>query len=133
MVLYHIAQWLIENGLLQAFETDVFMEKMPLDKYGASFYSVGDDIRVSNTKSSQGFEIEYRHAADSRVAVDKLEKIAMFIRAAHPCTLPVIPNVSNRKYVRCSFSNVSNVQNLGEDGNGHIIFKIYGRIVYNKI
>jgi len=133
MLNLHILQWLVQNNLLQGIDVDAFFEKMPLDKYGASIYAVGDDIRVSNTKSSQIFEIEYRHATDNRVAADKLEKIAMFMRMAHPCTLPAVLNVSNRKYTHCSFNNVSNVQNLGEDGSGHTIFKITGRIVYNKI
>ena len=132
MITLHILQYLIENGLLSSMNGDAFYEKMPLDKFGASIYSVGDDIYLSPSRSAQLFEIEYRHATDTRVAVDRLEKIAMALRQAHPCTLPVVPNVSNRKYTRCQFSNISNVQNLGEDGNGHVIFKIMGRVTYSR-
>lgn len=133
MLTLHLLQYLVDLGLLTGIDVDAFYERMPLDKYGASIYSVGGEALVSNTKSSQLFEIEYRHASDNRAAVDKLEKIAMALRKAHECQLPAVPNVSNRKYTRCHFRDISSVQNIGEDGNGKIIFKITGQVIFNKI
>lgn len=133
MITLHILQYLVQLGFLQGVDIDAFDERMPLNKYGVSIYSVGDDMRVSNTKIAQMFELECRHATDYRAAKDKLEKIAMALRSDHPCVLPEVPGVSIRTYKNCNFDNISNVQNIGDDASGRTIFKITGRIVYNKI
>lgn len=128
----HIAQYLIEQGFATAHNVDVFSEAMPLDKYGVSVYSVGGETALSRTKSSLLFDIEARHETDSRVARDKLEKIAQHLRNAKPCELPIIPGVSHRQYTSCQFYNIGNVQFLGDDSEGKSIFKITASIVYIK-
>lgn len=133
MITLHILQYLIGQGFITAINTDAFDESMPLGKYGLSIYSAGGETSLTRTRSSQVFELEYRHATDSRVSKDKLEKIAQHLRNVSTCQLPTIPNVSNRKYTRCQFRNVGNIQFLGEDSESKPIFKLTAEIVYNKV
>lgn len=132
MITLHILQYLIENGLLTGIDVDAFDEYMPLDEFGVSIYSVGGERKTGRTSNTQIFELESRHATDRRVAKDKLEKIAQLFQSDYPCTLPIVPTVSNRQYTHCTFTNIGNVQNMGQDSEGKTIFKLTVQINYKK-
>ena len=132
MITLHILQYLIDNGFLTAIDTDAFDEYMPLDLYGVSIYSVGGERATGRTTNSQIFELESRHDTDRRAAKDKLEKIAQFFQADYLCTLPTVPGVSTRQYTHCTFLNIGNIQNLGQDSEGKTIFKLTAQINYKK-
>lgn len=133
MITLHLLEYLKQNGFGTAIDTDLHFEKLPLDKNGIAIYSVGGERPYGPRGRSQLFELECRHATDDRAAMDKLEKIAEHLSTVFVlCDLPIIPDVSNRQYIKCRIVDMGNIQNLGLDSNDRVIFKLTARISYIK-
>lgn len=128
MVTLHLIEYLKQNG----FDQDFFFEDLPLGQLGVAIYSVGGERPYGGRGKSQMFELEAR-AKTNLHAVDVLEKIAEHFTNDYAIPeLPTVEGKSLRRYTNCRILDLSNIQNLGRDANGKIIFKLTGRIIYKK-
>jgi hypothetical protein len=132
MVTLHLLEYLKQKGFGTAIDADLFFESLPLGKNGVAIYSVGGERPYGARGKSQMFELESR--GDSNLTgMNSLEKIAEHFATGFALgDLPIIPEVSNRKYTNCRILDMSNIQNIGKDANDRVIFKITARIIYSK-
>lgn len=132
MISYHLLEHLRLQGFGTAIDTDLFWEKLPLDKTGVAIFSVGGARPYGRRHMSQTFDLECRGESDL-LGMHTLEKIAEhFADDFVLCDLPTIAGVSNRQYKQCRIMDMTNIQNLGLDANDRVIFKITARIIYQK-
>lgn len=132
MISLHLLEYLKDKGFGVARDKDLFFESLPLGKTGIAIYSVGGERPYGGRSKSQLFELESR-GVDNLTGYHVLEKIAEHFTADYSIgDLPIIPNVSNRKYTNCRILDVGNILNLGQDANDRVIFKITARIIYKK-
>lgn len=132
MVTLHLLEYLRLNNFGTAIDTDLFFEKLPLEKNGIAIYSVGGERAYGRRSMSQSFELESRGESDI-LGMHNLEKIAEhFADEFVICDLPTIDEVSTRQYKRCRIVDMGNILNLGLDPKDRVIFKLSARIIYSK-
>lgn len=133
MVTLHILRYLQENGF-GTIDTDLFFEKLPLDKTGVAIYSRGGERAYGRSRCVQNFDLYCRGSSDLTGA-DKLDKIAAFFSENYDnlCDLPTISGVSNRQYTNARITVIDNVENLGLDDNDRIIYRLGATIIYAKL
>lgn len=130
MVTLHILQLLQDNGF-GTIDTDLFWEKLPLNKAGVAIYSRGGAVTYGKRKIGQNFDLYSRGTSDLRGA-DKLEKIQEFFAEEYTvCTLPTTAK-SLKEYKKCRIVPTSTVQNQGIDENDRVIFVTSAQIIYEK-
>ncbi|UNQ40947.1 hypothetical protein MPC38_06765 [Prescottella equi] len=128
MVTLHLLEYLKGKG----FGPNLFFEELPLGKTGIGIYSVGGERPYGGRSRSQLFDLESRGGSNLS-GMDALEKIAEhFAEEFFLGDLPTIEEVSLRKYTNCRVVDMSNIQNLGQDAEGRVIFKLTGRLIYKK-
>lgn len=135
MITIHILQFLIDNlDGLNAIDTDCWFENMPLDKYGLLIVSTSGIKSRGVRTASQNFDLYYRHDKSNVVAVKMLEDIVQLLSASYgnACTLPAVPKYSDRTYSRVVFDSITTIENLGENSNGRVLFRIGARVIFNK-
>lgn len=131
MIGLHLLKFLEDEGHGEI-DTDLFWEKMPLDKDGVTFFSRGGAITHRNNAVRQAFDLYSRHTHDT-YAADALEKIWETFTENYPtCTLPAVPNYSNKTYEKTRIRPTLNVENLGMDEESKIVFRLSGEIIYVK-
>ena len=133
MVTLHILEYLKEHGFGTAIDTDLFFEKLPLDKNGVAIFSRGGERTWGKRRAVQSFDLYCRGTSDLTGA-DKLDKVATFFSDNYDylCTLPIVPGVSNRIYTRARITTIDNVENLGLDENDRVIYRLGASIIYEK-
>lgn len=133
MVTLHILEYLRENGFGTEIDTDLFFEKLPIDKTGVAIFSRGGERTYGRRRAAQRFDLYCRGSSDLTGA-DELEKIATFFSDNYDelCTLPTIPGVSNRNYAKARITTIDNIENLGLDTNDRVIFRLGAEIIYEK-
>jgi hypothetical protein len=132
MVTLHLLEYLKQKGFGTAIDTDLFFESFPMDKNGLAIYSVGGERPYGARGKSQMFELESK--GDSNLTgMNNLEKIAEHFASSFSLgELPIVPDMSNRKYTNGRILGMSNIQNIGKDANERVIYKITARIIYKK-
>ena len=131
MITMHLLQFLSNEGHGTIDET-LHWEKMPLNKDGVAIFSRGDVVTQRNSRVAQAFDLYSRDTHDL-YAADKLEKILETFWANQPtCTLPAVPQYSNKVYQNTIIQPITNVENLELDQEGKIVFRLSGRIIYEK-
>lgn len=133
MVTLHLLQYLLENGYGTALDTDLFFEKLPLDKTGLAIYSRGGEGSYGRSRAVQSFDLYSRGTSDLTGA-DKLDKIKAFFAENYDnlCELPTVPNISNRQYKKARITTIGGVENLGIDENDRVIFRLGASVIYEK-
>ena len=131
MITLHILQLLQDNGF-GVIDTDLFFEKLTLDKKGLYITSRGSSMS-RGTRQAQAFDI-YARGANDVDGAKKLEQVIEFLKEAYAdvCTLPIVPSISLTRYTNCSIQPTSNIESAGLDANNRIIYVISGQINYNK-
>lgn len=134
MITLHILQYLKENGFGTAIDTDLFFEKLPLDKTGVAIYSRGGERTYGRRRAVQNFDL-YSRGTNDLTGADKLDKIALFFSDNYDqlCELPMIPSVSNRQYAKARITAIDNVENIGIDENDRVIYRLGASIIYEKL
>ena len=133
MVTYHLLEYLRENGFGTAIDTDLFFEKVPLDKTGVAIFSRGGTRAYGRRKEVQRFDLYSRGTSDLSGA-DKLDKIATFFQDTYDtlCTLPTIEGKSNRRYEKARITEIGDIENIGQDDSDRVIFRLSAQIIYQK-
>lgn len=134
MVTLHLLEYLKANSFGTAIDTDLFFEKLPLDKTGVAIFSRGGERTYGRRNAVQRFDLYSRGTSDLTGA-DKLDKIATFFSDNYDnlCELPTVPGVSNRRYTRARITAIDNVENLGLDENDRVIYRLGAQIIYEKL
>lgn len=133
MVTLHLLQHLKDNGFGTAIDTDLFFEKLPLDKTGVAIFSRGGESSFATRRSVQRFDLYSRGGSDLS-GYDKLDKIRTFFQDTYDdlCTLPTVAGVSNRVYKKARITAIDNIENLGLDENDRVIYRLGAQIIYEK-
>lgn len=133
MITLHLLQYLKENGFGTAIDTDLFFEKLPLDKTGVAIFSRGGERTYGRRRAEQRFDL-YSRGTSNLTGYDKLEKIATFFSDQYDelCTLPTVPSVSNRQYTKARITTIDNIENLGLDENDRVVYRLGATIIYEK-
>lgn len=133
MITLHLLQYLKDNGFGTAIDTDLFFEKLPLGKNGVAIFSRGGERAYGRRSSAQRFDLYSRGSSDL-TGYDKLDKIGTFFSDNYDelCTLPTIPDVSNRTYEKARITVIDNIENLGLDENDRVIYRLGAEVIYQK-
>lgn len=133
MITLHLLQYLLDNGFGTDIDTDLFFEKLPLDKTGVAIFSRGGPRDYGRRRAVQRFDLYSRGTSDLTGA-DKLDKIATFFQDSYDelCTLPIVPGVSNRQYEKARITEIDNVENIGQDETDRVIFRLGAQVIYEK-
>ena len=130
----HILEYLKDNGFGTAIDEDLWFENMPLDKFGLLIVSTGGIKQRGRRTSSQTFDIYSRSAISNVDGYKVLEDITQLLGASYGnvCTLPDVPQYSDRTYSRVVFDPITTVENLGENANGRVLYRIGAQVIFNK-
>jgi len=133
MVTLHLLEYLRNNGFGTAIDTDLFFEKLPLDKSGIAIFSRGGEATYGRRRCVQRFDLYSRGSSDL-TGMDILDKIRTFFSDNYDdlCTLPAVPGVSNREYKRARITAMDNIENLGLDENDRVIYRLGAEVIYEK-
>lgn len=132
MVTLHVLQYLQDNGFGTRDES-LFFEKLPLGKVGVAIFSRGGEKTFGRRRALQRFDL-YSRGSDDMTGMNILDNISTFFSDNYDdlCTLPVVPNVSNRQYTKARITGIGNVENLGLDENDRVIYRLACEIIYAK-
>lgn len=132
MITLHILQ-LLEDNDFGVIDTDLFFEKLGLDKVGLYITSRGSSLS-RGTRTTQLFDI-YSRGSDDVDGMERLERVLEFLTEAEGtvCDLPAVPGVSTNVYKNVDLEPTSNVENVGLDANNRVIYVISGQVRYNKL
>lgn len=119
---------LLENNSLGVIDTDLFFQKLTLDKVGVYISDIGDPI-TRGSRTTQSFELYSRGKTDVE-GYQKLEAILDFMKAVYStaCTLPPVPPISSKEYKNVTIKPLSTITNVGLDAKQRSIYVIQGQI-----
>lgn len=122
---------LLENEGFGVIDTDLFFQKLTLDKKGLYIADIGDPI-TRGVRLSQSFELFARGNSD----VDghkKLSQVLKFLKDSYSiCDLPAVPPMTEDGYANVTIKPTSSITNVGLDDNNRIIYSIQGQIIYKE-
>lgn len=121
---------LLEDEGFGTIDTDLFFQKLTLDKKGIYIADVGTP-NEKGLRETQGYEILARGTSDID-GYKKLNSIRKFIRdEGHSiCELPPVAPITNKTYKNVTLSRPSSITNVGLDAQNRIIYSITGTIMY---
>lgn len=126
---------LLQDSGFGTIDTDLFFQKLTLDKTGLYISDIGDPL-VRGQRKTQSFEL-YSRAENDVDGYKQLSAILEFLEESYSgvCELPEVI-IQGRTLTR-GYSNVTilptgNITNVGLDGNNRIIYAIQGQIIYKK-
>lgn len=133
MITLHILEYLKDNGFGTAIDTDLFFEKLPLDKQGVAIFSRGGEATYGRRRAVQRFDLYSRGSSDL-TGYHKLDEIRTFFSDNYDnlCELPTVPGVSNRVYQKARITAIDNIENLGLDDGDRVIYRLGAEIIYEK-
>lgn len=130
MITLHFLQYLSDNGF-GILEEALFWESMPIDGIGIGILSRGGPLQRGRL-ASQTADL-YSRGANDLVGGDNLEKIWEFLADNEfVCSLPPVPNKSLKTYTKVNIIPVSNLENLGKDETGRMIWRCSYQLNYVK-
>jgi hypothetical protein len=137
MITLHILQLLSDNGFGTVaytgneVEADLFFEKLPLDKAGVYIVSRGAPLSRGQ-RTVQAFDL-YARGVNDLEGGQKLEAILQYFTDTYvQCTLPIVPDYSDKEYKRVTVEPTSNVQNVGVDDTDRVIYVVSAQATYSK-
>lgn len=121
---------LLENNGFGTIDTDLFFQKLTLDKKGLYISNIGDPYTRGQRKT-QSFEL-YARGINDVDGYKKLEDVLDFLQASYStvCTLPPVPPITTKEYKNVTILPLSTITNVGLDANNRIIYSITGQIIY---
>lgn len=121
---------LLQDEGFGTIDTDMFFQKLTLDKKGIYIADVGTP-NAKGTRETQGYELLARGNSDID-GYKLLNEIRKFIRdEGHSiCELPPIPPISTQSYKNVTLSRPSSITNVGLDAQNRIIYSLTGTILY---
>jgi len=121
---------LLEDNDFGEIDTDLFFQKLTLDKKGLYIADIGDSL-TRGQRRTQSFELLARGDNDTD-GYKMLSDILDFLRECYSdvCELPAVPPISSTVYTNVTILPTSTITNVDLDGNNRIIYSITGQIIY---
>lgn len=121
---------LLEDGGFGVIDSNLFFQKLTLDKKGLYIADIGDPVS-RGTRRSQSFELLARGASDVD-GYKLLNDVMDFIKQSYStvCELPPVPPITLDGYTNVTILLTSTITNVGLDANNRIIYSIQGQIIY---
>jgi hypothetical protein len=131
MITLHILKLLEDNGF-GTIDTDLFFEKLTLDKTGLYIASRGTAL-IRGSRRVQAFNI-YARSDNDIDGIRKLADVQQFFEDSteEHCTLPPVPPISEREYTNVTIEPISSIENVGLDANNRIIYVLTAQVIYNN-
>ena len=121
---------LLEEEGFGTIDTDLFFQKLTLDKKGIYIADIGNTV-PKGLRDSQSFELLARGSNDTD-GYKKLVEIRNFILDGGICELPAVAPITSEGYTNISFLKPSTITNVGLDAQNRIIYSMTGTILFNK-
>lgn len=133
MITLHLLEYLKDNAFGTEIDTDLFFEKLPLDKIGVAIFSRGGEATYGRRRCVQRFDLYSRGSSDL-TGYNILDNIKTFFSDNYDelCTLPQVEGISNRVYKKARITAIDNIENLGLDENDRVIYRLGAEIIYEK-
>jgi len=123
---------LLENEGFGTIDTDLFFQKLTLDKKGIYIADIGDPVS-RHSRDTQSYELLVRGANDVD-GYKLLKDIRKFlVNEYHTiCELPAVPPYTSEIYTNVELSKPSTITNVGLDANNRVIYSMTGTIIYKE-
>lgn len=123
---------LLEDNGFGTIDTDLFFQKLTLEKEGVYIADVGDPV-ARGSRDTQSYELLVRGKTDVS-GYKKLKEIRKFIinNYSNICELPAVPPITTEKYTNVELSKPSTITNVGLDANKRVIYSMTGTIIYKE-
>jgi hypothetical protein len=132
MITLHVLQYLADNGF-GTIDTDLFFEKLPLAQKGIAIFSRGGTQAFGRRTAAQTFDLYFRGTSDV-AGSETAEAVKLFLADSYgqTCDLPEVPAVSDRQYKKVRFVLIGNIENIGMDENGRVMYRLAAQVIYSK-
>src|SRR5215217_6544009 len=116
---------LLENNGFGTIDTDLFFQKLTLDKKGLYISDIGDQI-IRGQRRTQSFEL-YARGVNDVSGYKQLTDVINFMKNSYSdvCELPSVPLLSTG-YSNVTILATGGITNVGLDANNRIIYSIQG-------
>lgn len=123
---------LLQDEGFGTIDTDLFFQKLTLDKKGVYIADIGDSVE-RHSRDIQSYELLVRGTNDTD-GYKKLSEIRKFLISEYPniCELPPVPPVTSTGYTNVELSKPSTITNVGLDAQNRIIYSMTGTIIYKE-
>lgn len=131
MITLSLAKHLEDEGF-GVIDTDIFYQKLTLDKKGIYIADVGESVG-RHSRDSQGYEILSRGTSDVD-GYKRLQEIRKYLISNYQdiCELPAVPPISTESYTNVHLTKPSSITNVGLDAQNRVIYSITGSILYKE-
>lgn len=121
---------LLEDEGFGTIDTDLFFQKLTLDKKGLYIADIGDPLS-RGVRKTQSFEL-YARGSNDVDGYKKLVDLLDWMKEAYGtiCNLPSVPPISTDEYSNVTIQPTSSITNVGLDANNRIIYSLTGQITY---
>lgn len=123
---------LLEDNGFGTIDTDLFFQKLTLDKVGVYITDIGDPV-ARNSRDTQSYELLVRGVTDV-TGYKKLKDIRKFIinNYSDICELPPVPPITTEEYTNVELSKPSTITNVGLDATKRVVYSMTGTIIYKE-
>lgn len=123
---------LLDDNNLGTIDTDLFFQKLTLDKEGVYIADIGDPV-AKGSRDKQSYELLARGKTDVD-GYKKLTEIRKFLiqHYSNICELPAVPPISDQGYSNVTLSKPSTITNVGLDSKNRIIYSMTGTIIFKE-
>jgi len=123
---------LLEDNGFGTIDTDLFFQKLTLDKVGVYITDIGDPV-ARNSRDTQSYELLVRGKTDVE-GYKLLKDIRKFIISNYSttCELPPVPPITTEEYTNVELSKPSTITNVGLDATKRVIYSLTGTIIYKE-
>lgn len=123
---------LLEDEGFGTIDTDLFFQKLTLDRKGIYIADVGEPV-PKGSRDTQSYELLARGANDVD-GYKTLTEIRRFLirEYSNICELPAVPPITTEGYTNVELSKPSTITNVGLDDQNRIIYSITGTIIFKE-
>lgn len=131
MITLSLAKHLEDQGF-GTIDTDIFYQKLTLDKTGIYIADIGESVG-RHSRDSQGYEILSRGTTDVS-GYQILQDIRKYLINNYQdiCELPAVPPVTTESYINVQLTKPSSITNVGLDAKNRVIYSITGSILFKE-
>jgi len=128
MITLSLLKYLEDNGF-GTIDTDLFFQKLTLDRKGIYIANVGD-AQSRGARRTQSYELYCRGETDVD-GYKRLSDVIDFLNGSYGvCVLPAVPPVTTTGYKNVTIMPLSTITNVGLDDNNRVIYSATGTINY---
>jgi len=123
---------LLETEGFGTIDTDLFFQKLTLDKKGVYIADIGNPV-AKGSRDTQSYELLARGTSDVD-GYQKLTAIRKYLVRNYStiCELPAVPPITDEAYTNVELSKPSTITNVGLDAQNRIIYSMTGTIIFKE-